>query len=154
MNRRQHERNRISAKPDNSADKLFPDPGPLYKKRILLVEDDPVYQFLMQSLLNRWKADCAISGNGRVAIELLQQELYDIVLMDLEMPEMNGFETVRYIRNIMKLEIPVIAVTSCDQAEDILLARTYGMNGYLLKPFEARHLYNTILYHLPVGQNL
>src|SRR5690606_35974497 len=80
--------------------------------KVLVVEDIALNQLLMRTLLDDFGFECDIAVNGKVAIEKLQSKAYDIVLMDLQMPEMNGFEATEYIRTTLKLQIPIIALTA------------------------------------------
>ena len=86
-----------------------------------------------------------IAGNGKIAIEKLQQNNYDIVLMDLQMPEMNGFDATAYIRNTMNSSIPIIALTADVTSIDVEKARAVGMNDYISKPVDEQLLYNKII---------
>jgi CheY-like chemotaxis protein len=87
-----------------------------------------------------------IAENGRIAVEKLQKESYDIVLMDLQMPEMNGFEATEYIRNTMNSEIPIIALTADVTTVDLEKCKAVGMNDYIAKPVDEKLLYTKILH--------
>jgi PAS domain S-box-containing protein len=113
--------------------------------RILVVEDIPLNQLLMKTLLDDFGFKCDIAGNGRIAIEKLQQELYDLILMDLQMPEMNGFETTEFIRKQMNLEIPIIALTADVTTVDLQKCKAVGMNDYIAKPVDERLLHSKIV---------
>ena len=80
--------------------------------RILVVEDIALNQLLMRTLLEDFGFSMDIASNGKIAIEKLKANSYDIILMDLQMPEMNGFEATEYIRNKMNSQIPIIALTA------------------------------------------
>ncbi|NEW84625.1 MAG: response regulator, partial [Mariniphaga sp.] len=86
-----------------------------------------------------------IAANGRIAIEKLKEKPYDIILMDLQMPEMNGFEATDYIRNTMNSKIPIIALTADVTTVDVAKCRVVGMNDYIAKPVDERLLYNKII---------
>jgi CheY-like chemotaxis protein len=86
-----------------------------------------------------------IAGNGKIAIEKLQKKSYDIILMDLLMPEMNGFEATEYIRNKMHSKIPIIALTADVTTADLKKCRAVGMNDYIAKPVDERLLYKKII---------
>jgi two-component system CheB/CheR fusion protein len=120
----------------------------LQNKKILLVEDDHFNQKMMLHLFNKWKVDADVSGNGTEAINSLRRQSYDLVLMDIEMPEMNGYETVRYIREVMKIDVPVIAVTANTAHEDRQTAMECGMQDFITKPFDPGILYSKILSHI------
>jgi CheY-like chemotaxis protein len=94
---------------------------------------------------------------GKIAIEKLQDKTYDIILMDLQMPVMNGFEATAYIRNKMNSAIPIIALTADVTTVDIEKCKAIGMNDYIAKPVDERLLYNKIIglvkKPLPVRSN-
>ena len=94
----------------------------------------------MNSDLNR-----DIAANGKIAIEKLQTNTYDIILMDLQMPEMNGFEATEYIRNKMNSKIPIIALTADVTTVDLAKCKAVGMNDYIAKPVDERILYSKIV---------
>ena len=113
--------------------------------KVLVAEDIPLNQLLMKTLLDDFGFERNIAANGKIAIEKLQVNSYDIVLMDLQMPEMNGFEATDYIRNIMKSKIPIIALTADVTTVDLAKCRAVGMNDYIAKPVDERLLYNKIV---------
>ena len=79
---------------------------------ILLVEDNEMNTLLASAILQRTGAAITEAANGMEAIDLLKKRAFDVVLMDLHLPVMNGFDTTRYIRESLKLEVPVIAITA------------------------------------------
>jgi len=113
--------------------------------KVLVVEDMPLNQLLMKTLLDDFGFERDIVANGKIAIEKLQTKSYDIILMDLQMPEMNGFEATDYIRNKMKSKIPIIALTADVTTVDIAKCKSVGMNDYLAKPVDERLLYSKIV---------
>ncbi|MEO5643461.1 MAG: ATP-binding protein [Bacteroidia bacterium] len=112
--------------------------------RILVVEDIALNQLLMKTLLDDYEFNCDIAANGKIAIEKLESNVYDIILMDLQMPEMNGFEATEYIRKTMKSDIPIIALTADVTTVDLAKCKAVGMNDYLAKPIDERLLYAKI----------
>jgi CheY-like chemotaxis protein len=113
--------------------------------KILVVEDIALNQLLMKTLLDDFDFDCEIAGNGRIAIEKLRDKSYDIILMDLQMPEMNGFEATEFIRNKMNSTIPIIALTADVTTVDLAKCKAVGMNDYIAKPVDERLLYSKII---------
>ena len=113
--------------------------------RVLVAEDIPLNQLLMRTLLDDFGFVFDIAGNGLIAIEKLKVKSYDIILMDLQMPEMNGFEATEYIRNKMNSKIPIIALTADVTTVDLAKCRAVGMNDYIAKPVDERLLYNKIV---------
>jgi PAS domain S-box-containing protein len=113
--------------------------------RVLVVEDMALNQLLMKTLLDDFGFERDIAGNGKIALEKLEAKSYDIILMDLQMPEMNGFETTEYIRNKMNSKIPIIALTADVTTVDLAKCKAVGMNDYIAKPVDERLLYQKIV---------
>jgi PAS domain S-box-containing protein len=113
--------------------------------KVLVVEDIALNQLLMKTLLDDFGFERDIAENGKIAIEKLEAKAYDIILMDLQMPEMNGFEATEYIRNTMHLKIPIIALTADVTTVDLEKCEAVGMNDYIAKPVDERQLYNKIV---------
>lgn len=111
---------------------------------VLVVEDIALNQLLMKTLLDDFGFERDVAENGKVAIEKIRLNKYDIILMDLQMPEMNGFEATDYIRNIMNLDIPIIALTADVTTVDLAKCKAVGMNDYIAKPVDERVLYSKI----------
>jgi CheY-like chemotaxis protein len=101
-------------------------------------------QLLMKTLLDDFGFHREMAENGRVAVEMLKEKEYDIILMDLHMPVMNGFEATEYIRNEMKSDIPIIALTADVTTVDLAKCKQVGMNDYLAKPVDEKLLYSKI----------
>jgi PAS domain S-box-containing protein len=116
--------------------------------KVLVVEDIALNQLLMKTLLDDFGFECDITANGKIAIEKLQAKNYDIILMDLQMPEMNGFEATEYIRNTMLSNIPIIALTADVTTVDVAKCKAVGMNDYIAKPVDERLLYSKIVSYI------
>lgn len=113
--------------------------------KVLVAEDIALNQLLMKTILEDFGFGCEIASNGKIAIEKLEEEYFDIVLMDLQMPEMNGFEATEYIRNNIKSDIPIIALTADVTTVDLAKCKAVGMNDYIAKPVDEHLLFNKIL---------
>jgi len=113
--------------------------------KVLVVEDIALNQLLMKTLLDDFGFEHDIAGNGKLAIAQFQKKPYDIVLMDLQMPEMNGFEATDYIRNELNSQIPIIALTADVTTADLQKCKALGMNDYIAKPIDERLLYRKII---------
>lgn len=113
--------------------------------KILVVEDMALNQLLMKTLLDDFGFERDIAENGKIAIEKLATKSYDIILMDLQMPEMNGFEATEYIRNTLNSNIPIIALTADVTTVDLAKCKAVGMNDYIAKPVNEKILYNKIV---------
>jgi PAS domain S-box-containing protein len=112
---------------------------------VLVVEDIVLNQLLMKTLLDDFGFERDVAENGKVAIEKLRLKTYDVILMDLQMPEMNGFDATDYIRNIMQLDVPIIALTADVTTVDLAKCKAVGMNDYIAKPVDERVLYSKIV---------
>ncbi|MCK9411368.1 MAG: ATP-binding protein [Prolixibacteraceae bacterium] len=113
--------------------------------KVLVVEDIALNQLLMRTLLDEFGFECDIASNGKIAIDKLQSNKFDIILMDLQMPEMNGFEATEYIRNTMHSTVPIIALTADVTTVDLAKCKSVGMNDYIAKPVDEKVLYNKIV---------
>jgi PAS domain S-box-containing protein len=113
--------------------------------KVLVVEDIALNQLLMKTLLDDFGFERDIAENGKIAVEKLQNKSYDVILMDLQMPEMNGFEATEYIRNTMNSNIPIIALTADVTTVDLAKCKAVGMNDYIAKPVDERLLYTKII---------
>ena len=114
-------------------------------KRILIVEDNEINQKVMQHILQKERIIPVLADNGAIAVDMLEKgEQFDLIIMDLSMPEMDGFQTSIYIRQKLKLETPIIAMTASALRNEKQKCFELGMNEYLTKPFAPSELF----YHL------
>lgn len=108
---------------------------------ILLVEDDLINQRYVETLLNSFGAHCTVAENGQVAIHFLQDTLFDAILMDVEMPVMNGIDATKHIRDVLHFhDLPIIGLTASVYGRRPHTLIEIGMNEVVTKPFEATHL--------------
>lgn len=109
--------------------------------RILLIDDDEVNRFLGMELLQAAQAEVVVADGGIAALNLLQQQAFDLILIDISMPDMDGYETTRRIRAMESCKtLPVIALTAHAIAGERERCLNAGMNDYLTKPFETSDL--------------
>ncbi|CAK0781784.1 two-component system, sensor histidine kinase and response regulator [Gammaproteobacteria bacterium] len=119
-------------------------------RRILLVEDNEINQQVAMEFLQLMGLQVTIAGNGHQAIMALQQQSFDLVLMDLQMPEMDGFEATRLIRGEAAWrELPIIAMTAAAMSQDRERCLAAGMNEHVPKPIDPHQLTNVLLTWLP-----
>ena len=118
--------------------------------KILLVEDNDINRLYAKSILQQWHCDVDIAENGLVAIEKIKYNFYDVVLMDVQMPVMDGYEATRAIRLMAShmRHAPIVALTANATKPDIQKCLASGMNDYLPKPFTPDDLYRKIFRDL------
>ncbi len=110
--------------------------------RVLLVEDNPVNQQVAVAMLVKRGHAVHVSSNGREALEAVQERDYDVVLMDIQMPEMDGFEATHAIRALPKgKDLPIIGLTAHALSGERERCLSHGMTDYLAKPFKAHELF-------------
>jgi CheY-like chemotaxis protein/nitrogen-specific signal transduction histidine kinase len=119
--------------------------------QILLVEDNLINQKVASYTLTKQGAQVEIANHGKEAIMMVEKKKYDVILMDIHMPEMDGFEATHYIRNSIKDSIsktPIIAMTASALVSERAKCLASGMNDYISKPFQAKELYEKISLQL------
>jgi signal transduction histidine kinase/CheY-like chemotaxis protein len=116
--------------------------------KILAAEDNKMNQMLLTYIFQQWKLDFDLADNGQKAIELLQQKKYDLVLMDIQMPVMDGYAATSFIRNELKMNIPIIAMTAKVFPGEKEKCQGLGMNNYISKPLNEDILYDVLLDYI------
>ena len=118
--------------------------------KILVVEDNVMNVMVIKKFLSKWGVEIDIAENGKIGIDKAIIGNYDIILMDLQMPVMNGYDATLAIREsgISSLKsIPILALTASAQQDVKEKTSKYGMNGYVSKPFNPTDLYETLKYY-------
>lgn len=123
----------------------------LSEKKILIVEDNEVNLEVVVYLLKETQAKIEVARNGLEAVAFAQDRAFDLILMDLQMPLMDGYEATRIIRNELQLPTPIVAMTANVMAHDIEKCLSSGMNFHIGKPFEIEDFYGTLLEALHLG---
>ena len=116
--------------------------------RILLVDDNKINQKVAKKFLDKWDTEVLVANNGLEAIEMLNTHELDVILMDLQMPEMGGMEATQHIRKLddgFKKEIPIIALTAAAMNHEREQALSAGMNDYICKPFQPQELFSKLV---------
>ncbi|MGL6349463.1 MAG: response regulator [Aeromonas sp.] len=114
--------------------------------RVLLAEDNRVNQQLIIEYLRRVNVEVCVVSNGREAVEQVCEQPFDVILMDLQMPVLDGLDATRQIRKMVdKHDVPIIALTASAMAGDKERCLGVGMNGYVTKPVSKLELYNNLL---------
>ncbi len=116
----------------------------LNKTNILLVEDNTNNQILAKYIIEKFDGICDIAENGEVALEKVFRKNYDLILMDLQMPKLNGYETSKILRNEMAFNNPIIACSAHASDEERFKCLEIGMNDYIVKPYSQNYLIEVI----------
>jgi signal transduction histidine kinase/CheY-like chemotaxis protein len=111
--------------------------------RVLVVEDNRINQLVTKKIIEKNNYSCTVVDDGFAALEILETESFDVVLMDINMPMMNGFETTRKIR-LKGIKTPIVALTAFDKDEITDEAISAGINDIIIKPFESVKLFKII----------
>lgn len=128
--------------------------GQLGGVRILMAEDNKVNQLFASELLQDWGVSLDIADNGRQAVVMAENNEYDVILMDIQMPEMSGLDATKHIRTQFpnpKSEMVIIAMTANAMKGNEAIYNDAGMNDVIFKPYQAKELFQTIKRHLPDG---
>ena len=117
---------------------------------ILLVDDNLINQKIMAKLLEAEGFDISLASSGRQAIDMIENQTFDIVLMDMQMPELSGIDTTKILREEMGMtDLPIIALTANVMKEDMDMCFSVGMNDFLSKPIDAENVKKVIFKWLP-----
>ncbi|MDR0621837.1 MAG: response regulator [Deltaproteobacteria bacterium] len=120
---------------------------------ILLVEDNEVNQLVATSILKKAGFTVKVANNGKEAVDMIQQEPFELVLMDIQMPEMDGLEATRIIRSMDGFsDIPIVAMTAHAMSGDREQSIKSGMNDHVNKPIDVQELFKAIAKWLPARQ--
>jgi len=115
--------------------------------KLLIAEDNQINVILAKEFMKQWDVECDVAENGEIALMLVKTNNYDMVLMDLQMPEMDGYQTTTAIRNLpgnKYRDLPIIALTASAMLDIQDKAFTVGMNDYVSKPFNPNELHRKI----------
>ena len=116
---------------------------------ILLVEDNEHNQILAETYLLKQKAKVDIAGNGKIALSMLKQRSYDAILMDIQMPIMDGISTTLSLRNELKINTPIVACSAHAMISERMKCKEAGMNDYISKPYSEEGLISVLAKFKP-----
>jgi CheY-like chemotaxis protein len=133
---------------------IFINKDMLANKRILIVDDNNMNRLVAKTILHNYGAITSEAVNGKEAVEAVQSTVLDLVLMDIQMPVMDGMEATRIIRRDISKTLPLIALTANAIKGDNDKCIAAGMNGYLSKPFKEEELLKTIAFWLGEGKEV
>ncbi|WP_426134471.1 response regulator [Pseudomonas sp. PWP3-1b2] len=127
----------------------------LHRARILLVEDNPVNQLVAKGMLSKLGCEVIVAAHGGEALKLLEEQRFDMVLMDCNMPVMDGYEASRQIRRSGRWpDLPIVALTANALSEERERCRAAGMDDYLAKPFRREELKTLLDVWVPMTTSL
>jgi CheY-like chemotaxis protein len=141
----------MSANPNNQ---LQVETKSLKGVKLLIAEDNQINVILAKQYMKLWDVECDVAENGEIALTLVQTNDYDMVLMDLQMPELDGYQTTIAIRQLPDQkfrDLPIIALTASAMLDIKDQAFVVGMNDYISKPFNPDELYRKIASYAKVG---
>ena len=118
--------------------------------QILLAEDNKMNQSLVKYVLSKYGIETDVAGDGETATEKMKIKKYDLVLMDIQMPLMDGYEATKIIREELHSDVPIIALTAHAMNDEKERCFNLGMNDYISKPFDPAELYQKISALCPV----
>jgi len=121
----------------------------MYNGKVLVAEDNPSNQKLIAILLQKMSLDVALADDGLQAVEQCAQQTFDVILMDMQMPNLNGYDAVRQLRS-QGIQTPIIAVTANAMTGDEQKCLSVGCDGYLSKPIDRKKLEELIGQYLSV----
>jgi len=132
--------------------------GSLNGLRVLLVEDNPVNQYVAVRFMKKWEVKLDIAHHGGEALGKVQQQPYDVILMDLQMPVIDGYQATKDIRAWEKAEklspVPIIALTASASRTTKEKVNAMGMNDFLAKPFDPKELFARLQFHSSVHREV
>ena len=117
--------------------------------KILIVEDNKINQILLKKILTKYDAKITVASNGKEAISAVEKDYFDLIFMDINLPEMNGFEAAKYIKtkinNVLKQQIPIVALTAAVTEDEKNKAEKAGMAFFISKPFKENEIIDIII---------
>jgi len=116
----------------------------LNEKEILLVDDNLVNLMIAKKILNGYDVNVTTAENGKKAVELASEDKFDLILMDIQMPEMDGYEATKIIRETLQLNLPIIALSANVMENDKRLSKLSGMDDHLAKPIKVDEMIKTL----------
>lgn len=120
---------------------------------VLLVEDNRLNQILATTMLEKWGAKVVVANNGQQAVDVVTSAKFDIILMDIQMPIMDGMTASKLIREKLQVTTPILALSANVIKGIVERCQDAGMQGYISKPFDADDLYRKIILHVSKDKN-
>ncbi len=140
--------NRIKQNEDNTdKEEKYQEIGSTSELKILVVDDNKINQVVTKNILKKKEYQVEIAKNGLEAVNMVRDNNFDLVLMDINMPVMGGLEATQNIREF-NTKIPIIALTALEEKEMIIEAKKYGMNDLIVKPYDTSLFFQTIIKNI------
>ena len=124
-------------------------------KRFLVIDDDPLNLKLIKLIFDRWLVSADYLTNSKVSTKYIDENTYDLILTDIQMPDFSGLDIAEYVQshsNLVKSKTPVVAFTANVMKDDLDRYLKLGISDYLLKPFKEIHLYNKLIKALKIDK--
>jgi len=121
---------------------------------VLLVEDNKLNQILATTILEKWGARVVVAGNGQQALDFLAADSFSIILMDIQMPVMDGMTASKIIREKLHINTPILALSANVIKGIVEKCEEAGMQGYISKPFDSDDLYRKIIMHIAKNETM
>lgn len=134
----------VNSDGEQSTEKRFP-----AGYKILAAEDNKMNQLLLQHMFKQWNLKLTLANDGGAVMKCLEESTYDLVLMDIQMPDIDGYQATTWIRKTLKSDVPIIAMTAFVLQGEKEKCLSYGMNAYLPKPIDENDLKDLLLQYLP-----
>ena len=112
-------------------------------KKILVIDDEPTIRFLLKEVITEWGYEFLEASRAQRGIEIIKSDKVDLVLLDIQLPQMNGLEAIQKIREINK-EIPVFMLTAFHNLKDVVNMLNVSVQQFITKPFDIDDLYSKI----------
>ncbi len=124
-------------------------PFEILNGRVLVVEDDPLNQHLILRMLEKHGLKGTVADTGEAAIEMVQDRVWDVILMDCQLPGIDGYDTTRAIRDLGMRRLPIVALTANSETEVRVACANAGMDDFLAKPVRRAELHACLRKWLP-----
>lgn len=124
----------------------------LRTEHILVVDDNKINQIVTQNILEKENFACTIVSNGEAAIKVVEEQEFDLILMDLNMPIMNGYQASKEIRKF-NTHTPIVALTASELDEIKVKVLESGINDIIIKPYDNYEFYQTIFRNINASRN-
>lgn len=135
----------IKNQPNMTLNDVYNSTKIIHGAKVLLVEDNELNQLVAATLLKKMGLEVSVASDGQIATQMVAKENFDIVFMDLQMPVMDGFEATKYIKEVLKSDVIIVALSAAAMVQDKQLCKDAGMVDFIAKPFMPQDVANVLL---------